>query len=221
VHIGHYYWEINSVQGYMVMGIRNLISIINIYNTIYSLKRVLFIIYNLSARKQRILLANNINYEINRNFLHILDKNKLWYIDNNWTGGLLTNQKHIYVYNEKLFKKYYKIGYKSILPSFVFSSNIETNKSSIFEAMVLNIVNSSLYDSNLNFYGILYKIPSNDDNFVIMIFFVKILAKIYIRSMYENIKKVIQLKDLKSLKNIWIKKKKRENRRKEKKNLKN
>jgi len=131
----------------------------------------------------------------------------LWYIDNNWTGGLLTNQKHIYVYNEKLFKKYYKIGYKSILPSFVFSSNIETNKSSIFEAMVLNIVNSSLYDSNLNFYGILYKIPSNDDNFVIMIFFVKILAKIYIRSMYENIKKVIQLKDLKSLKNIWIKKK--------------
>jgi ribosomal protein S2 len=117
-------------------------------------------------------------------------------------GGLLTNQKNIYVYNEKLFNNYYKVGYKSILPAFIFSSNIENNKSCIFEAMILNIVNSALYDTDLNFYGIFYKIMSNDDNFAIMVFFIKMLSKIYVRSLYITIKRVLQLKDLKILRKI-------------------
>jgi len=194
VHIGHYYWECDFRLDYFLIGYRNLIHIINLFNTIYNLKKILFIIYNLGLTKQRILLVNNINYELKSN-LHKLNKNKLWYINNKWIGGLLTNQKHIYIYNEKLFKKYYEVGYKSILPSFVFSSNIENNGSSVFEASILNIVNSSLFDSNLGFYGILYKIPSNDDNFAIMFFFIKILAKIYIKSIYWNIKKLIATKD--------------------------
>ncbi len=217
VHIGHYYWETNYIQGYMVIGLRNLISIINLYNTIYNIKRILYIINSLGIEKQRILLTNNINYKTTRNFLHEFDKNKLWYIDNNWVGGLLTNQKNIYVYNEKLFNNYYKVGYKSILPAFIFSSNIENNKSCIFEAMILNIVNSALYDTDLNFYGIFYKIMSNDDNFAIMVFFIKMLSKIYVRSLYITIKRVLQLKDLKILRKIWRKKKNKKNSIKEKK----
>lgn len=58
---------------------------------------------------------------------------------------------------------------------------------------------------------------SNDDNFAIMVFFIKMLSKIYVRSLYITIKRVLQLKDLKILRKIWRKKKNKKNSIKEKK----
>lgn len=204
VHLGHYYWECNNLLGYFLLGTRNLINIINIYNTIYNLKKMLYIVYNLGVIRQRILVANNINYPI-KSYLHKLNKNFI-HINKKWTGGLLTNQKDLYTYNRKLFLKFYELGYRSILPAFVFVTNIENNSSCIFEAMVLDIINGSLFDTNLNYYGIFYKICSNDENFAIMAYLIRIIAKIYIKSTYINMKILLLKKS-----NLKILKKKKIN----------
>lgn len=210
VHLGHYYWECNNLLGYFLLGTRNLINIINVYNTIYNLKKILYIVFNLGIIKQRILLTNNIHYPI-KSYLHKLNKD-LIYINKKWTGGLLTNQKELYIYNKELFYKFYDLGYRSILPAFVFVTNIENNSSCIFEAMILNIINSSLFDTNLNYYGIFYKICSNDENFAIMMFFIRIIAKVYIKGAYIAFKQLClreskwKLKEIKKERNIKIRK---------------
>jgi len=98
------------------------------------------------------------------------------------------------VYNEKLFKRKYRVNYKTILPSFVFVSNVENSSSCVFEAIVLKIPNSSLFDTNLGFYGILYKLASNDENFIVMSLFSKILAKIYVKSVFDKKKELMKKK---------------------------
>ena len=227
VHIGHYKWECDYRLSYLLLGIRNSIHIINIYNTIYVLKRILYIIYNLGVINQRILIVNNINFKL-KSFLDNLNKNKIWYINRKWIGGLLTNQKHLYTFNEKIFKQYYDVGYKSILPSFIFTSNMENSGSCLFESMILNIPNSSLIDSNMGFYGVMYKLSSNDDNFIVMNLFSKIIAKIYIKSIFDRKKNLIKKKekkkkDTKRRKIVKKKKKKKidiKHRRKKKKDTK-
>lgn len=212
VHLGHYYWECNNLLGYFLLGTRNLINIINIYNTIYNLRKILYIVFNLGIIKQRILLTNNIHYPI-KSYLHKINKD-LIYINKKWTGGLLTNQKELYIYNKDLFYKFYDLGYRSILPAFVFVTNIENNSSCIFEAMILNIINSSLFDTNLNYYGIFYKICSNDENFAIMMFFVRIIAKIYIKGSYIAFKQLLLRKSKWKLKEIQKEKKRKKKRNK-------
>jgi ribosomal protein S2 len=84
--------------------------------------------------------------------------------------------------------KFYNLGYNSLLPSYVFASNIKQTSSCIFEAITLNIPCSTLVDSNIGHYGIFYGIPSNDDNFVTIYLFTRLFVKIYLKSIYDNIK---------------------------------
>jgi ribosomal protein S2 len=92
----------------------------------------------------------------------------------------------LYLNNEGLFLKFYSLGYASILPSYIFVSNIETTGSSIFEAIILDIPNSCLLDSNQGFYGIFYGLQSNDDSFVSINMFTKIFIKIFLKSEYDS-----------------------------------
>lgn len=191
VHLGHYKWESDYKLVYFLLGIRNSIHIINIYNTLYILKCLLYNIYNLGLINQRVLVVNNVNFPL-KSKADELNKKRIWYLSKKWVGGLLTNQRDLYVYNEKLFLRYYKTGFRALLPSLVFVSNIEKSSSCIYEAIVLNILNSSLFDTNLGLYGIFYKLCSNDDNYGVMVLFSKILVKTYIKSIYDKAK-------------IWIK----------------
>ena len=70
----------------------------------------------------------------------------------------------------------------------MFASNIKQTSSCIFEAITLNIPCSTLLDSNIGHYGIFYGIPSNDDNFVTIYLFTRLFVKIYLKSIYDNIK---------------------------------
>ncbi|MGZ8887005.1 MAG: 30S ribosomal protein S2 [Nitrososphaeraceae archaeon] len=93
----------------------------------------------------------------------------------------------MFLNNEKLFLNFYGLGYSSLLPSYVFTSNIKETSSCIFESIILNIPSSSLLDSNMGFYGIFYGLPSNDDNYVSIYMFSRLFIKIYLKSIYDNI----------------------------------
>lgn len=204
VHIGHYKWVSDFRISYFFLGLRNFIYIINLYFTLYTLKSVIYNLYNLGLINQRILIVNNVNYPISSMYNDI-EKNRLWYVSKKWIGGLLTNQRDLYVYNEKLFSKFYDVGFSSLLPSFIFVSNIEMTSSCIYEAIILKISNSSLFDTNLGLYGIFYKLCSNDDNFAIMMLFSRILLKTYLKSIYDKTKLLIKKKFKKKAK-LYIKK---------------
>lgn len=185
VHLGHYKWESDYRLSYFLLGVRNFVHIINIYYTLYALKKSLHIIYNNGLLNQRLLVVNNSGYNLKLNYNKI-QKSKLWYINKKWISGLLTNQKSIYLYNKNIFLKFYNLGYFSLLPSYVFVSNIERTSSSIFEAIILNIPNSSMLDSNQGFYGIFYAFNGNDDSFGSINLFNKILIKTILKSFYEQ-----------------------------------
>jgi ribosomal protein S2 len=88
------------------------------------------------------------------------------------------------------------LGYNSLLPSYVFASNIKETSSCIFEAMVLNIPCSALIDSNIGFYGIFYGIPSNDDNFVGIYLYTRLFIRMYLKSVFDNINSLKLEEDL-------------------------
>ena len=204
VHLGHYKWECDYRLSYFLLGIRNSVHIINLYYTLFVLKQVLYIVYNTCLLGHRMLIVNNIGYKVNLNFEKI-NKQQLCYINNKWKGGILTNQKEIFFNNEKLFLEFYDIGYNSLLPSYVFTSNIKSTNSCIFESITLNIPCSALIDSNIGFYGIFYGIPSNDDNFVSIYLYIRLFIKMYLKSALDS-KNVLKLDSLKkNYENIKLK----------------
>jgi ribosomal protein S2 len=95
------------------------------------------------------------------------------------------------------------------------------NNSSIFEAIVLNIPNSSLIDSNMGYYGVSYKISANDENFSVMNMFIRIVAKIYLKSCYDLKKKFKKKKINKErIKKVYKVRKEKKKEKKRKKNIK-
>lgn len=186
VHLGHYKWECDYRLSYFLLGLRNSIHIINLYYTLFILKQALYISYNICLLGQKLLIANNIGYKIGTDFKDIKVK-QLWYINNKWIGGALSNQREIFLNNEQLYLQFYGLGYNSLLPSYVFASNVKETKSCIFEAIVLNIPCSTLMDSNMGFYGIFYGLPGNDDNFLSVYLFTKLFIKMYFKSIFDNI----------------------------------
>jgi ribosomal protein S2 len=199
VHLGHYKWECDYRLSYFLLGIRNSVHIINLYYTLFILKKALYVAYNMSVLNQKLLVVNNAGYNLKLNFEKI-DQRFLWFINNKWTCGLLSNQKEIFLNNENLFLKFYNLGYNSLLPSYVFASSVSTTGSCIFESIILNIPCSTLMDSNMGFYGIFYGLPSNDDNFVSIYLFTRLFIKIYLKAIYDNInslkmKKSINIKN--------------------------
>jgi ribosomal protein S2 len=186
VHLGHYKWECDYRLSYFLLGIRNSVHIINLYYTLFILKKALYIAYNISLLNHKMFVVNNANYNLKLNFGEI-NKKFLWFINDKWTSGLLSNQKQIFFNNENLFLKFYKLGYNSLLPAYVFASNIKSTGSCIFESIILNIPCSALLDSNLGYYGVFYGIPSNDDNFVSIYLFTRLFLKIHLKALYDNI----------------------------------
>ena len=200
VHLGHYKWECDYRLSYFLLGIRNSIHIINLYYTLFILKKALYISYNMSILNQKILVVNNVGYNLDLNFEKI-DQKFLWFINNKWISGLLSNQKEIFLNNENLFLKFYNLGSNSLLPSYVFGSNIQSTSSCIFESIVLNIPCSALIDSNIGYYGIFYGIPSNDDNFVSIYLFTRLFIKMYLKAVYDNINSLKIKKNINKLYN--------------------
>lgn len=78
-----------------LLGLRNSIHIINLYYTLFILKQALYISYNICLLGQKLLIANNIGYKIGTDFKDINVK-QLWYINNKWIGGALSNQREIF-----------------------------------------------------------------------------------------------------------------------------
>lgn len=203
VHLGHYKWECDYRLAYFLLGMRNSIHIINLYYTLFILKQALYITYNMCVTGQKILVVNNVGYKLDSKFEKI-DQKYLWYINDKWIGGLLSNQRGIFLNNEKLFLEFYGLGYSSLLPSYVFASNVKETTSCIFEAVILNIPSSALMDSNMGFYGIFYGLPSNDDNFVSVYMFTKLFIKMYIKSVYDNLNSLKIDKDIETPENYYI-----------------
>lgn len=184
---GHWKWECDYRLSCFLLGLRNYIHIINLFYTLFILKQALYVTYNMCISHQKILVANDIGYKFDMTFEKI-DVKYLWYLNDNWICGLLSNQKGIFLNNYQMFVNTYGEGYSCLLPSYVFASNVKETKSCVFEAMLLGIPNSALIDSNMGDFGIFYGIPANDDNFVSIYMFTKLFIRTFFKGIYDNLK---------------------------------
>ena len=199
VHLGHYKWESDYKLSFFLLGLRNSLHIININYTIYVLRRVLHIVYNVSKLSQKILIVNNNSYNtlFNKKFF---SHKPFLYVNKKWKGGLLTNHKNIRKYNFKLFNNYLSLKNMYILPSFIFVSNYNETNSSIYESIILNIPTSSLIDTDNTLYGIHYGIPSNNQSIITKNFFNLLFIKTSLEALCDNIRSIYQFKKKKILK---------------------
>ncbi len=159
VHISQYVWDTDNLNIYYLLGTKNNIQIINLHFTLFLLKRALYIVKNAIVLNQKILLINSSIPDIK-----YLDQNYSKYVvvvDKRWTGGLLTNHKHLRVYNKDIFFKYPTLKNLKILPSFCFISSPLTSKDGLNESMVLDIPTSTLIESSLRAEVSHYSIPGN------------------------------------------------------------
>lgn len=193
VHLGHYKWECDYKISFFLLGLRNSLHIINLNYTMYLLRRVLYVVYNISKLNQKILLINNNEHNILFNNFK-KHQNYFLYINSKWKGGLLTNHKHIRKYNLKLLKLFPSLQNMHILPSFIFVSNFKETSSSIFESIILNIPTSGLINSTSILYGIHYGIPSNNESIISKNLFNILLIKTTLEALNTNITSIYQLK---------------------------
>lgn len=212
VHLGHYQWDTDYKISFYLLGLRNNLHIININYTIYILKRVLHIIWNISKFNQKILLINNNGCNtILDNYVKFYKR--FLYVNNKWKGGLLTNHKNIRKYNFDLLNNYQSLQYMYILPAIVFASNFKETNSSLYESIILNIPTSGLLNSNTNLYGLHYGIPSNDNSLYTKNFFNLLLLKCSIESLNNNIISIYKKVKINKLKKVkyrkWRKKQKK------------
>ena len=68
VHLGHYKWECDYKLAYYLLGLRNLLHIINLNYTLYVLRRVFYIISKVITLNQKVLSINNNEYNLYLNY---------------------------------------------------------------------------------------------------------------------------------------------------------
>ena len=178
----------------LVLGCKNKHLITNPYQTSKGFLTCLHVISFFCNKKKRILIVNT-NKEHNvliENFFHKTDLKDypVYYCNEKWVGGLLTNWKQVrervetfinfserfgkfisvnhinfpsYKKMERPFQGLKKTGFTKDVkrPSLIFLVNPNENRHVVEEAVSLNIPVIAITDSNTNLLGISFPIPGN------------------------------------------------------------
>lgn len=187
VHYGNLINKWNPKMAPYIFGIRNSLHIIDLEQTVISLKRVKHLVQDIKLDGGSLLfLGTN---EVSSNCVRYFGKRyHHFYLHKKWFGGLLTNWKHFHNYllnlntlendinnnnisDYRKFKKYKRLavsleGIRNMknLPSMLFVCNPKDHSIAIKEANQMNIPVVSIIDTDCNPEGIDYIIPANDDN---------------------------------------------------------
>jgi len=203
VHYGHKINEWNPKMAPYILGKKNGYHVIDIMQTSKSLFLAGEILKNKIINKETILLVCT-----NKVFSSLIEdqakKANIYYINNHWLGGTLTNWKVVKKsidqlnilentisnnkiskkLNIKLKRKLYKLNYlfngiKSMenLPSIVIFMNQLNDSLGIKECVKLGIPTICLVDTNCNPDIITYPIPANDDSLNSVSFILNYLIK--------------------------------------------
>ncbi|MFH1201728.1 MAG: 30S ribosomal protein S2 [Candidatus Omnitrophota bacterium] len=192
VHFGHQKKRWNPKMKDYVFGEKSGIYIIDLEKTVISLNKARVFLEDLAASGSKVLLVGT-KRQAQDIIREAAKKANMFYIDQRWVGGMMTNfktiKKSINRYKEikkmqadGLFEVLAKKEVSSLtkemerlrrsfagildmenLPSAIYVVDPNKEKTAIFEARRLKIPVVALIDTNCNPEGIDYPIPGNDD----------------------------------------------------------
>lgn len=197
VHYGNLTNKWNPRMAPYIYGERDNLHIIDLDQTIISLKKASLVVNQIFNSGGTILIVgtNEITSHCAKYFGNL---NNFFYLHKKWYGGLLTNWNHFqnFFVNLKLknselaeltpssLKKHKRL-YNSLegvvdmkkTPSLIIILNVNDHSLAIKEALQMNIPTIGFVDTDCDPLGITYPIPSNNDNISSIKLLLSILTK--------------------------------------------
>ena len=193
IHIGHTKKFLNVKVKPYLLGSRNNIYILNILNTSSQFKTFINLIINLVSLRHRILVVKDRDLF---NFRHMLKLNNIYFYDQKWIGGSLTNFRK--VRQSSKFKQdnnhYNSLGSLRFMPSLVFFFDSNLSKWGITEAANLEIPIVSIIDSNSYLLDhINYPIIGNNKSFEAIFLYLNLLINSVIKGHQKELLKILRI----------------------------
>nr|YP_009755741.1 ribosomal protein S2 [Roya anglica]QIQ22980.1 ribosomal protein S2 [Roya anglica] len=188
---------------YFIYGFRNTIPIINLEETLICLRRACNIIDLIIQSKGHLLFVSSSAPEYSKIIKETAFKTNQSFLLNKWTGGFLTNWKHmhnVYEHFQKFQqKKNFSIfiseknqsHYNFLKPDCIIIFNVNQNYIAINEANLLKIPIIALVDSNVPVEIhklITYPIPANDKSVQLIYLICNCFLKTILQRQRDNIK---------------------------------
>lgn len=194
VYLGDNFAFVNIKVKPFLLGYKNGYHLINLSFTQIQFKIVLKVIINLIINRQKILIVkNNDFYNINK---HLNNKNVFFY-DNKWIGGLLTNFKLVRknkIFVSKDLLPLNNINFLRYMPSLLFIFDTKISKWSLFEAYNLEIPISSIINSSSAYIDFInYPIIGNNKGFEALYLYVSFIKNAIIKGKQKERLKILRI----------------------------
>jgi small subunit ribosomal protein S2 len=189
-HLGHTRRFLNSKVKPYLMGQRADIYLINVSNTVHQFKILLNVLINLFSLRKKLLIVKDFAFF---DFKLIMSSPLIYYYDNKWIGGLLTNFKKVRR-NSKFIKVKNNLKNMKSLPSIIFFLDINFSYWSILEAVNLDIPISALIDTNTNsIANINYPIAANNKSFESNLLFLHMIKNAVLKGQQKEVFKILRI----------------------------
>jgi len=150
VHVGHKASELHPNMQNFVKGVRNGVHVIDLEQTLISLRRAVNVTREIAFRGGIILFVGtgpNL-YDLTN---QVSDRCHQYRVVGKWLGGTLTNAKTT-------------LGTDEYMPDLVIFLNPEVNEVAVKETLQVSVPTIGICDTNMDPLSFTYAIPANDDS---------------------------------------------------------
>jgi len=176
-----------------LLGYKNGFHILNISFTLWQLKLLVNIIFNIVSLRQKILIVKELDFF---QFNKILNIPNVFYYDKKWIGGILTNFR-IVSKGEKFLNansSSNKLVSMRCLPSLVFLLDINLSRWALIEASNLEIPISAIVNSSsTNFDIVNYPVIGNNKSFESVYLYLNIIKNAVLKGRQKECLNILRI----------------------------
>lgn len=193
VHVGHTKKFLNCEIKPYLLGVRNNIYILNISRTSFQFKLFINLLVNIISLRQKVLVVKDRDVY---NFRHLLNLKQVYYSDNKWIGGSLTNFRQ--VRQSAKFKMdnnfFNSLGSLRYMPSLVFFFDTDLSKWALIESSNLEIPIVSIVDTNTSFLSYVnYPIIGNNKSFESLFLYLNLIVNSILKGQQKELLKILNI----------------------------
>ncbi len=196
VHRGYSKRYLNSQIKPYLLGFKNQFTIFNLKPIKYQLKSIIYLITEIIAKRQVILIVNH--YKEALSLKNSLTFKRCFLLEGFWLGGFLTNFKIIKLYTNYREKNNKYLEFLRILPSFIFFINTTTDNWGLKESINLNIPMAIATGANFNLLNrTVYPVVASNETTEAQSFYAHLIKGAVIKGFQKEKLKILALRKLK------------------------
>lgn len=176
-----------------LLGYKNGFHILNISFTLWQLKLLINVIFNIVSLRQKILIVKELDFF---QFNKMLNIPNVFYYDKKWIGGILTNFRIVSKSNKFLDENDQptKLASMRYLPSLVFLFDINFSRWALIESSNLEIPIAAIINSNSNNFDIVnYPIIGNNKSFESLYLYLNIIKNAVLRGKQKECLNILRI----------------------------